>query len=434
MSNRFAYVQALVSMAALFCSIGPVHSQEPKEIKLPVAPKHLGERVRVTFKVEFAAATGGGTVNLHSMKEWDNPKSFWVILSPAVLDAYQKAGIKDAVSHFSGKTIHVEGVIRASALVKNDKNKLKPLMSILVESPDQIQVGKSRWQSAAFDAWSRSVAALPVGKQAEAVAKKLKELNPGFDGKIGLKDDEPATIVNQQVTEIQVFSNKISDISPFRALGGLRKLVVANTGDDYNGELVDLSPLQGMRLTSLNIQGHRGLSDLSPLKGMPLTQLNIWLTKASDLSPLQGMKLTELNLRSTSAVDLSPLRGMPLISLDCTQMAEVADLTPLQGMKLKKLWINDVKAADLKPLRGMPLEFLEANRMPNVSDLSPLQGMPLLQLEIEGCPKIRDLSPLREIPLKILRCDYRPQRDGRLLRSIRSLEQINGKPVAEVLK
>ena len=34
------------------------------------------------------------------------------------------------------------------------------------------------------DAWLKQVAALPAEKQVEAVAKKLKELNPDFDGKV----------------------------------------------------------------------------------------------------------------------------------------------------------------------------------------------------------------------------------------------------------
>ena len=36
----------------------------------------------------------------------------------------------------------------------------------------------------AFQRWVKEVAALPAEKQVEAVAKKLKELNPGFDGKV----------------------------------------------------------------------------------------------------------------------------------------------------------------------------------------------------------------------------------------------------------
>jgi hypothetical protein len=54
----------------------------------------------------------------------------------------------------------------------------------------------------AFKQWVKDVAALPAGKQVEAVAKKLRELNPGFDGKVtdGNGDGTPK-IENGVVTE-----------------------------------------------------------------------------------------------------------------------------------------------------------------------------------------------------------------------------------------
>ncbi|MCI0683966.1 MAG: hypothetical protein L0Y71_17805, partial [Gemmataceae bacterium] len=48
--------------------------------------------------------------------------------------------------------------------------------------------------------------------------------------------------------------------------------------------------------------------------------------------------------------------------------------------------------------------------------------------------KITDLSLLKEMPLKELDCDFRPERDAEILRSIKTLEQINRKPAAEFWK
>jgi len=39
------------------------------------------------------------------------------------------------------------------------------------------------FQTPGFDQWEKETAALPAEKQVEAVARKLQELNPGFDGK-----------------------------------------------------------------------------------------------------------------------------------------------------------------------------------------------------------------------------------------------------------
>ncbi len=47
---------------------------------------------------------------------------------------------------------------------------------------------------------------------------------------------------------------------------------------------------------------------------------------------------------------------------------------------------------------------------------------------------VSDLSPLRGMPLKSILCDFKPERDAEILRSIKTLETINGKPAAEFWK
>ena len=58
------------------------------------------------------------------------------------------------------------------------------------------------------DAWLKQVAALPAEKQVEAVAKKLKELNPDFDGKVTPKIEKGV------VTELIFVTDNVTDISP----------------------------------------------------------------------------------------------------------------------------------------------------------------------------------------------------------------------------
>src|SRR5262249_21811052 len=113
--------------------------------------------------------------------------------------------------------------------------------------------------------------------------------------------------------------------------------------------------------------------------------------------------------------------------------ARIADLSPLQGMKLEHLCIGDTQVRDLSPLRGMPLRYLEMWRLGSVTDFSVLQDMQLTYLNIAGC-NLTDLSLLRSKPLKGVWCDFKPERDTELLRSIKTLEKINGKPAAEFWK
>jgi len=44
------------------------------------------------------------------------------------------------------------------------------------------------------------------------------------------------------------------------------------------------------------------------------------------------------------------------------------------------------------------------------------------------------LSPLKDLPLTNIECDFQPERDAEILRSIKTLETINGKPAAEFWK
>ena len=146
---------------------------------------------------------------------------------------------------------------------------------------DAESAGSSR--SRVDEAWLKAVAAMPPAKQVEAVAAKLKERNPGFDGKVTHK------VEGGVVTEVEFLTDHVKDISPVRALTGLRTLKCRGT---RRQQLADLSPLKDMKLMYLYCS-YTQVSDLSPLKGMKLTHLAAY-TQVSDLSPLKDMKLTGL--------------------------------------------------------------------------------------------------------------------------------------------
>src|SRR5262249_40969389 len=135
------------------------------------------------------------------------------------------------------------------------------------------------------DAWIKSVQAMPPDKQMEAVAAKLKELNPGFDGKLPHK-----SIENGIVKELSLVPDALTDISPVGALRGLRELMCEASGPGKS-KLTDLSSLMGLPLESFNC-GNTAVSDLSPLKAARLRSLHIGGSRVSDLAPLRGMPLT----------------------------------------------------------------------------------------------------------------------------------------------
>ncbi len=258
--------------------------------------------------------------------------------------------------------------------------------------------GDEQWNTPTFQKWVEDVQAMPPERQLEAVARKLTELNPGFDGKLtgccGIWANRPQTsaspkIRNGAVTELGFDTDRVSDISPVRALRRLTRL--SCTGRDYGkGLLVDLSPLRGLPLKELNCRLNR-LSDLSKLTDVPLDALNCSGTGVRDLSPLGRLPLTSLVCVAMPLTSLSGLKGLRLKNLAC-YYTKVSDLAPLEGMPLAKLICFQTSVSSLAPLRGMPLASLDCQNTP-ISDLSPLAGMPLAEAQFDAT-QVSDLSPL----------------------------------------
>lgn len=128
--------------------------------------------------------------------------------------------------------------------------------------------------------------------------------------------------------------------------------------------------------------------------------------------------VTELALTGSNArpiVDVSPLRALvSLQSFTCRgtegEKVNLHDLRPLRGLKLKALDVRNTKVEDLSPLKGIPLEVLDC-RSTRVNNLEPLKGMPLRHL----C------------------CAFVPGRND-LIRSTKTLETVNERPVKEFLR
>ncbi|HMF17121.1 MAG TPA: PPC domain-containing protein [Gemmataceae bacterium] len=155
------------------------------------------------------------------------------------------------------------------------------------------------------EAWIRQVQKLPADKQVVAVIGKLKEFNPGFDGKYAHK------IENGAVTELHFVSDAVTDISPVRALRQLKALSCNGSGP-----------------------GKGKVADLTPLKGLPLTSITVAWTQVSNLSPLKGMALNWFSCGGTRVTDLSPLKGMPITQFYCQGLDPSLDLLrSLKGLQ-----------------------------------------------------------------------------------------------------
>jgi Leucine-rich repeat (LRR) protein len=162
-------------------------------------------------------------------------------------------------------------------------------------------------QQSAFQQWMKEVAAMPADQQVDAVTRKMRELNPGFDGVVA------GNIVDEVVDGVTFLTDNVTDISPIQAFPKLNA-VSCRGSQPRKGKLRDLSPLKGRPLRYLSA-GCNLIKDLRPLTGMPLEQLYLDRTNVNDLSSINGMPLTHLWIQGTAVTDLAPLKGMPLTEI-----------------------------------------------------------------------------------------------------------------------
>lgn len=105
------------------------------------------------------------------------------------------------------------------------------------------------------DAWIASVQKMTVEKQVEAIAAKLKELNPEYDGQYTLENGGALALK----------SVKISNLSPLRAASQVRS--IAFIGDWNLARITNIEPLAGLEVKVLRMPLLK-VADLSPLKAV----------------------------------------------------------------------------------------------------------------------------------------------------------------------
>src|SRR5262249_29760031 len=128
---------------------------------------------------------------------------------------------------------------------------------------------------------------------------------------------------------------------------------------------------------------------------------------------VSGGVVTELAVFTDNVTDLEPVQA----------------LTGLRVLSCGGSGLYRGQLADLRPLMGMSLTHLHS-RESLVTDLTPLADMPLVELKCDRT-LVTDLTPLTRLKqLRVLTCDFRPERDADILRSVETLVRINDKPAA----
>jgi serine/threonine protein kinase len=226
------------------------------------------------------------------------------------------------------------------------------------------------------DADAKRIAALPAFRQVEEVRKELIRRNPGFDGKLEHR------IEGGEVTEFRIVTDKVTDIVPIRVFNALRLLQCWGTiTDKPNGQLEDLTPLEGMNLASLthlDLAGTRvtdaGLVHFKDCKALRFLSLDSTRVTDRGLANFQHCEdLREVLLRTTSVTDagmvyLKDRKGLTLLYLDATGVTDAGlvlfnDCKGLRNIGLDGTRVTDRGLANFKDCKDLQLLGVNGTRV-----------------------------------------------------------------------
>ena len=193
------------------------------------------------------------------------------------------------------------------------------------------------------------------------------------------------------LTELNLFDNSISNISP---LAGLTKLTWLSLG--YNS-VRDLSPLKNMTaLTTLDLLDN-SISDISALKDLTaLTWLRLRKNSIDDIAALKKMTaMTILDLSENSISNISALKDMTALTWLNLHSNSISDISALKNMTtLTELNLYGNSISDISALKNMTA-LTELNLYDNsIGSISALSGLTALTILNLGYNSVRDISPL----------------------------------------
>ena len=181
------------------------------------------------------------------------------------------------------------------------------------------------------------MATLPPEEQIKRVMEKLKQLNPQMEDKVnGFK------IKDNQVHELAIYGKGTTNLAPLHALPGLQILMLnVASGHEQPGTL---EGLQGMSLSRLELHNVR-LKDLSPLQGMRLVTLDFTANPVTDISVLKTLPaLKHVKLHFNAARDEAVLRSLP-------------GLQTINGQPVEEFW-KSLPAAETTFTNSLGMEFV----------------------------------------------------------------------------
>jgi uncharacterized membrane protein len=237
-----------------------------------------------------------------------------------------------------------------------------------------------------------------------------------------------------------------SDLSQFKGCKNLMGLVLNRTKarDSGMAYFKDCKDLTDLDLGDTQV-GDSGLAYFKGCKSLML--LNLWGTQVTNagLAHFQDCKgLKHLDLNGTKVSDsgvgcFKDCKNLVYLALSSTKVTNtgLAHFKNCKSLRYLHLWgltsVSDSGLAHFKDCKEMTDLGMSHTQLSDSGLACFKDCKKLTSLWIDGT-KVSDLSPLKGLPLTRLFCDFKPERDADILRSIKTLETINGKPAKDFWK
>jgi internalin A len=215
--------------------------------------------------------------------------------------------------------------------------------------------------------------------------------------KAGTDDPEAAEQILSSMTELDLGSNQITDIS---FLGSLTNLTTLNL---YNNQITDISFLGSLtNLTELDLKNNR-ITDFSFLGSLTnLTTLHLGYNQITDISFLGSLtNLTRLDLNNNRITDFSflgSLTNLTTLNLSYNQITDISFLGSLTNLTTLHLGYNQITDISfLGSLTNLTRLHLNNNRITDISFLGSLTNLTTLNLSYNQITDISFLGSLTNL-------------------------------------
>ncbi|HYX39013.1 MAG TPA: hypothetical protein VE954_38405 [Oligoflexus sp.] len=231
-------------------------------------------------------------------------------------------------------------------------------------------------------------------KVCEEASQRLRKVTELSLASRELVDLSPLKGLPPNVISLDIFANKVSDLTPL-TFSYLRKL------EANNNQIVDIAPLKKLDLESLSL-GNNPILDYGILNtlnklsylGLPSSDLSKGINLSS--SPVRTLDLSDCKIQDLNTISLP--QNIITLNLSYNPLTDINVLA--QRQSLRSISLDSVPVINLTPLGNIP-ELLNLGMLPvDASDLSPLRGLKKLeQLSFRSNSDAAsiDFSPLKGI-------------------------------------